>query len=81
MYCHYHQPFTPSSSLSSLLKCDCGAFSAEGGKWGFRSGLSYLVIWMGTMMIETDDDDYYEGDDDCDFCDDDFKGEPSNLIC
>ena len=30
---------------------------------------------------ENDDDDYYEGDDDCDFCDDDFKGEPSNLIC
>ena len=58
-----------------------GAFSAEGGKWGFRSGLSYLLIWMGTMMIGTKDDDYHEGGDDGDFGDDDFKGEPSNLIC
>ena len=41
-----------------------GAFSAEGGKWGFRSGLSYLVIWMGTMMIGTQDDNYHEGGDD-----------------
>ena len=55
-----------------------GAFSAEGGKWGFRSGLSYLVIWLGTMMIKTQDDDYCESDDDCDFCDDDFKGSHQN---
>ena len=53
-----------------------GAFSAEGGKWGFRSGLSYLVIWMGTMMIGTQDDDYHEGGDG-DFGDD----EPTNPIC
>ena len=33
------------------------------------------------MMIGTQDDDYYEGGDDCDFCDDDFKGEPYDLIC
>ena len=75
--------FSPSLSLSPTIYIIIiiifavemwlvGAFSAEGGKWGFRSGLSYLLIWMGTMMIGTQDDDYHEGGDDGDFGDDDF---------